>query len=476
MRLLFLPAMLMLLCCPCFAQEAYNIQLKISGLKDTTAYLGYFINESTVIKDTARVNGKGECAFTGKKPLMQGVYMFVLKSASQFEFLVGVDQHFTLSTSIEDPVMKMKVSGDEDNALFFENIFFNVERNKEAGPFVAVLKDSTTGEGARTIARENMNRINDKVIAFQENLIRENPSSLTARITKANRPIQVPPAPVRADGAIDSTFQLKWYRAHFFDNFDLSDDALLRLSRPLYRDKIYEYLDRLFVQHPDTLTRAIGHIVDLARKNPETYKYSVFLCMRKYQTHEIMGLDEVYVNLFDTYFATGEMDFWVNDRTMKLFKNEADRFRKSLIGRLGANLIMQDANLKPQALHDISNRYSILYIFDPDCPGCKQETPKLVAFYNSRKFDCEVFAVCSDSSMVKMRKYIQDMDLKWITVNGPRSYIGSYQDHYDAMSTPTLYVLDRNKKIIAKKIPAEKLEDFLTQFERVERLRKMRDN
>ena len=165
------------------------------------------------------------------------------------------------------------------------------------------------------------------------------------------------------------------------------------------------------------------------------------------------------------------MDFWVNERTKSMFKDEADRFRKSLIGHLGANLIMQDANLKPQALHDITTKYSILYIFDPDCPSCKKETPKLLSFYNRKKFDCEVFAVCSDSSMVKMRKYIHDMDLKWITVNGPRSYVGSYQYHYDATSTPTLYVLDRNKKIIAKKIPAEKLEDFLTQYERVEKLR-----
>lgn len=33
-----------------FSQKGYDIQLRISGLKDTTAYLGYFINESTFIK------------------------------------------------------------------------------------------------------------------------------------------------------------------------------------------------------------------------------------------------------------------------------------------------------------------------------------------------------------------------------------------------------------------------------------------
>jgi hypothetical protein len=60
-----------------------------------------------------------------------------------------------------------------------------------------------------------------------------------------------------------------------------------------------------------------------------------------------MGLDEVYVNLYDKYFATGEMNFWVNDKLKKNLKDQADRLRKSLVGKIGPNLIMQDANFSP---------------------------------------------------------------------------------------------------------------------------------
>ena len=83
----------------------------------------------------------------------------------------------------------------------------------------------------------------------------------------------------------------------------------------------------------------------------------------------------------------------------------------------------------------------------------------------------QVYAVSADTSMVKMRDYIKEMNMKWITVNGPRTYVGPYQDLYDASTTPTLYVLDNQKKIIGKKIPAEKLEEFLTQYERIQRLK-----
>jgi hypothetical protein len=55
------------------------------------------------------------------------------------------------------------------------------------------------------------------------------------------------------------------------------------MPKPIYRDKINEYLDRLYVQQPDTLTKAIEKIVSKAKKNQETYKYAVWTCMLKYQ-------------------------------------------------------------------------------------------------------------------------------------------------------------------------------------------------
>lgn len=455
----------------CFAQPGYKIQFKVKGLKDTTAYLGYYYGESTFIKDTAKVDSQGNFTFDGKQTLPHGVYFLVLNKTRLFELVVSNSQRFTLATSTDDYVKNMVVTGDQDNKLFFENMLFNMERHKEAEPHIKILQDSSLTEDQKKGAREAFNKVNDRVMAYQDEVIAKYPGTITARIFKANKPIKIPDAPKLPNGAIDSTFQLRWYRQHFFDNFDLADDAMIRMPRPMYQEKVNEYLDKLYAPIPDSLKKAIDFIVSRSKKNQETYKYSVWMCVIKYQTPEIMGLDEVYVHLYDKFFGSGEMNFWVNDKLNKNLKDHADRLRKSLVGRTGANLIMQDSNFKPRALYDIKNRYTVLYIFDPDCGHCKEETPKLVNFYNAnkKKFDVEVYAVSADTSMAKMRDYIKEMKMPWITVNGPRTYVGPYQDHYDAMTTPTLYVLDNRKKIIGKKIPAEKLEDFLTHYEKVEK-------
>ncbi len=127
------------------AQEGYQIKFKVQGWQDTTAYLGHYYGESTYLKDTARVNSKGEFVFDGKKSLPRGVYFLVLNKAKIFEMVIGTTQRFSLETRSDDYIKGMKVTGDADNKLFFEQMLFNMERHKEAEPFIKMLQDTTAG-------------------------------------------------------------------------------------------------------------------------------------------------------------------------------------------------------------------------------------------------------------------------------------------------------------------------------------------
>ncbi|HEV8512154.1 MAG TPA: thioredoxin-like domain-containing protein [Cyclobacteriaceae bacterium] len=458
-----------------FSQSGYKINFKIKGWKDTTAYLGHFYGESTYLKDTARVSKSGEFFFDNKITLPQGVYFLVLNKNKIFDFVVGSDQFFTLETEAPDYVTNMKVIGDEDNRLFFENIAFNIERNKEAEPFIKVLKDSTLKEDQKKEAREAFSKINDKVLAFQKEEISKYPKTMTAKMLKAAQIVSVPDPPKLPNGKIDSTFQLRYYRQHFFDNFDLSDDALIRLPQPVYQQKVKEYLEKLFIPQPDTITKAINGLAEKAKKNEETYKYLIYSCLFMYQQPEIMGLDEVFVNLYDQYFANGKMDFWVTPKIKENFKEHADKIRSCMIGHVGANLIMQDQNFQPKSMYDIKAKYTILFIFNPDCGHCREETPKLLEFYtkDKAKFNLEVYAVSTDTSMKKMRDFIKEFKTPWITVDGPRSYVKEhFSKLYHSDTTPTIFILDDKKKIIAKKLPVKQLDEFLTKHEKSLQMKK----
>jgi peroxiredoxin len=425
------------------------------------------------VKDTAKVNSIGAFQFTGSAKLPHGVYFLVLNKTRIFEMVISNDQQFTMETSTGDYIKNMKVIGDEDNKIFFENMHFNMDRNQEATPYVNVLKDSSASAETKTAAKESLQKINDKVLVYQTSLLEKYPKSMTARLLKATKPIEVPDPPKKSDGTIDSTFQYRYYRAHFFDNLDLADDALIRMPKTIYADKLTEYFEKLLIPQPDTIMNAINYLASKVKDNPETYKYLVWNALLNYQNPKIMGLDEVYVRIYDTYFASGEMDFWVSSSIKTSLKDYADKLRLSLIGQPAKNLIMQDQNLVLRSLFDIKKKYTIIFFFDPDCGHCKEETPKLVKFYNDNKdrFGIEVYAVSADTSMQKMKNYIRDMKMPWITVNGPRSTTGSYQKLYDAFSTPAMYILDEKKKIIAKKPPIESLTGFFENHEKMEKRR-----
>jgi peroxiredoxin len=452
------------------AQTGYKIDCKINGLKDTTAYLGYYYKENTHVQDTAKVNSQGMFTFTGSKVLVQGMYFLILDKSIIFHLVVGSDQQFSLETSTTDYIKNMVVKGDDDNRLFFENMVYDAARDEEAKPLVAVMKDSAASKDQKTTAQESLKKIGEKVMAHRQAIIDKYPQAFTVRMMLVNKPIVIPDPPKKADGTIDSTFQLRYYRQHFFDNFNLGDEAMLRMPKVFYWEKVKEYLTRLHVQHPDSITRAIEGLVAVAKTNKETYKYLVWKCIGEYQQHEIMGLDEVYVNMVDKYIATGEMAYWLDAKTVKNQMDYASKVRLAMIGRTAPNLIMLNEDLQPRSLYDLKNKYSIIFFFKPTCGHCREEAPKLVEFYNANKknLGLEIFAVSTDTSMKEMKAFIHELKTPWVTVNGPRSYINThFSNLYFAESTPTLYILDERKKVIARKLGVENLASFFENYEKM---------
>lgn len=440
--------------------QGHTIQVNVDGITDTTLIMGNFFGERTYVNDTA-FSSEGKFLFSGNESLPKGMYFIAAGKTRIFDFIIYDDQEFTLSTSGPDYLENMTVAGGENNTLFVEDMRFNRRMNMEAAPYITVLQDSTASPEDKQKAEVAVSQINQQVQQHQNEIINSHPESFLAKIFNAQRKVAPPEDESNRDEAI------AYYKKHYWDYFDLADPMFLRLNLPIYREKVNNYLDRLHIQHPDSLKPAIDFLAQKASANEDTYKYLIWMLTLKYQNPTIMGLDELYVYLYDTYFASGEMDYWANEQLKQNLGEFASQLRNSLIGVKAPNMIMLDENLQRKNMYDINTEYTILYFFDPDCHHCKLATPVLDKIYDSGKFDLQVYAVSTDTSMVKMKEYILEMGLDWITVSGPRTETPPYHTLYDAMTTPTIYILDREKMIIAKKLPVERVDEFLTRYEGV---------
>ncbi|MBI3234364.1 MAG: TlpA family protein disulfide reductase, partial [Bacteroidetes bacterium] len=112
-------------------------------------------------------------------------------------------------------------------------------------------------------------------------------------------------------------------------------------------------------------------------------------------------------------------------------------------------------------LYDVKAPYTVLMFWDPDCSHCKAEMPKIEELYKKYKDSgLVVYAVCVEQEYDKWINFIREKNLNWINVIDIYN-ISEFRKSYDISSTPVIFLLDKDKKIIAKKLNGQSLEQLL---------------
>ena len=128
------------------------------------------------------------------------------------------------------------------------------------------------------------------------------------------------------------------------------------------------------------------------------------------------------------------------------------------------NLVMNSFNDVYVSLYDIKKDFTILYFWEPNCGHCQEATPKLKTYYDkARNEGVEVFSVCTTSDKEAWSKYINEHQLYWINGWDP-DRVTHFDYYYNVQSTPTIYILDKNKKIIAKRLSVEDIPGFIENY------------
>ena len=145
----------------------------------------------------------------------------------------------------------------------------------------------------------------------------------------------------------------------------------------------------------------------------------------------------------------------------------------NLIGEQAANLEMVDTTGTPVPLYGINADYTIICFWDPTCGHCRDEVPRLDSMYHAKwkKEGIKIYGVLTENKeQSKWREFINKYNLQsWINVYQTEEQMKeneaakkpSYKQLYDVTQTPTLYLLDKDKRIIAKKLTWQQIDDLL---------------
>ena len=228
------------------------------------------------------------------------------------------------------------------------------------------------------------------------------------------------------------------------------------------------YFSTVLIQHPDSINKEIDRIFAKCSAEQKVFQFVAVFLFNHFRESEIMGHDAVVVKLADDIYLSGKAD-WTTKEWRDNLRREVDRVRPNLIGVKGHDLVMNTFNGVMVSLYDIKKEFVILYFWEPNCGHCQEATPKLKAYYDEAKNEgVEVFAVCTQADRAKWEKYIQDNKLDWINGWDPQR-ASNFDYYYNVTSTPSVFILDRNKKIIAKKLPVEQIGAFIQNYRKYQK-------
>ncbi|MGQ0828028.1 MAG: redoxin domain-containing protein [Bacteroidota bacterium] len=454
--------------------EGYAIKIIAKGLKEgSTCVLANYYGEKPYIQDSAKVNAKGEAIFKGTKKWPQGIYLFVPPNKKYFDFVMDAGQNFTIETDTVEYVKYMKIKGSEENKHFFDYQTFMAAKQKEVEPLREQFQKVKNNKDSAKIVQDKINKIDREVKDYKLNFIKTKPKTFVAQIFKAMQEVEIPEAPILPNGRKDSTFAYRYYKSHFFDYLDFSDERLLRT--PIFHAKINQYMENLTPQIPDSINISTDYVIGKARVNPEIFKYLVNWLTFKYESSKIMGMDAVFVHMVEQYYITKQVT-WIDSTQAYKVMDRGYTLKPLLLGKQAPPVSMVDSTGKRISLYDVKAKYTVLVFWDHDCGHCQKEMPKLAELYKKVKAKgVEVYAIETEDSPDKWKKFIREHQLNWINVQEPDQYNRAVTKKiYDIYSTPVTYLLDENKVIKAKRIDVEQLGNFIDLLEK-EKLEKEKE-
>lgn len=446
--------------------QGYKIKVKIKGVHpNDTLLMAHRFADKMLKADSTVVDKNGVGTFKNTTALDGGIYIILIPSKKNiyFEFLLDKDQQeFTLETDTSNFLKNMKVTGSELNKHFyaFQNQW--IELQNTSMDLQKKAKGLQQGSDSLKLLQKEFEANDKKRLELLKQTHTDNPKSMLGVLTKMMTPIDIPEPnipqnTVKRDSLV-RLYQYNYNKDHFFDNFDFSDDRILRT--PIYDAHLKDFLEKVIVYDPDSLTKEAFRVCDKSKANNDVFRFTVVTATNHFETSNIMGMDRIFVNLAERYYITGEA-FWADSALTAKIQDRVNKLKPTLIGNIAPDIKAETSDKRITNLHSVNADFTIVAFYEPSCGHCKKVMPKLYEYYaKARDKKIEVFAMYTQGDEKEWKEFIEKNGFDWINVWDPYGF-SNFRKYYDISSTPQIFLLDKSKKIIGKKLGVEQIEQII---------------
>lgn len=427
-----------------FSQKGYHIQFQVKGLADTVVQLGYYFSDKHYIAAESKVDAKGKFEFKGDETLPGGLYMIILPGNEAFDLLLGSDQHFKIESDAQNFIENVKVSGDIENQLFYNYQQYMVPRMKRLTDLRKRTDAKLIPTDSTELAKNEMDLIIADAEVYWKDQVNKNKNTFFANLLTA----------------MNGDASKGW------DHIAFSDERLLRT--PI----LYKSMQRILARNvndikpPHVIMADLNDFIKRASANQEVYKFVLSYFLNFFATYTKTGLNEVFHDIAYTYFLPDTVS-WVPADEKKMIKERADIWVSASVGKIAPDFTMQTIKGDSLTLSKIKASYTLLFFWSPGCGHCANAADHMRKFFDTTDdYDIAVVSVFTKESKTDWESFITEHGIKnlshhvWDAKNET-----NYRNTYYMVSTPVMYLLDAQKKILAARFGDEPIQQMLNELE-----------
>lgn len=446
-----------------FAQQAFAqktfLHARIQGLKTPFVILGNYDGGKAFRLDSIGVDTMTGVFFVEKEKLAPGVYFCTSTKGKLFDFLVpNPADSIDIRGNLANIDSLWSRNSPENEAFFrFEQYRKSLENQIETKKSMRNMIGQATHNDPAAVKPINADL--DALYLAMDSLalgyVKKYPGHLFSKMLRSVRPPEPPPAlkPLLKNGAPNPNYA-RWQRQHYWDNTDFRDESLLR-------NTFWNvYFDNFFSRHVttqvDSMLTAIDEVLAKTPRNGAYYRFIVSRISQYYEQNEAPGADRIFVHMVDKYLKKEDTP-WIDKATLERLAYKADVHRPNLTGSLAVNFTMPDEMGNPVELYGINAPMTVLIFYSPLCSHCMEVMPNIYQTWLEYKpKGIAAIAVADDDQPEYWRKFVKQQNWEWLDVADPKIMV-QLDKQYGSFNLPVIYLLDKDKRILAKRIKPNEL-------------------
>lgn len=239
----------------------------------------------------------------------------------------------------------------------------------------------------------------------------------------------------------------EYMRLHYWDRFDFADT--LQLAEIDTMKMLAAYAEFAAVQLPGD-TAPTDSLMRRASASKPMFLYFGMLAGRVLaDPNSPMRNEELYIPVLRAQVASPLLDEW--ERMVPA--HDLELALRNRVGELAADIRYTLASGAVRSLYALQAEYVLLFFSNPGCPMCRELRGEIAASPMLSELiergALEVVAIYPDEDLDAWRAYRSEMPEGWINGYDAGCVIRETES-YDLKAIPSLYLLDRNKRVLVK--------------------------